>query len=517
MPYDPARRFGIVWLAIVLFAAPAQAEGRRVALVIGNNAYTAEAALENAVRDAELVAGALRRVGFEVTTYHDLDNRALRTALRRFAGVADGAEVAALYFAGHGIAVDGRNWLLPVDARLADVRDLDDEAVPDTRLTAAVEGARGLQLVVLDACRNNPFAPRMAGRAGGRQVQGRGLDRIPDQDLPPNRLIAFSARDGQVAQDGPGGGDGPYAVALAQRLVQPGVEIGLLLRRVRDDVAALTRATQVPWTYSNLGGQELYLADSVVPPLPGGYPVAVGQSFHDCTDGTCPEMVVIPAGHFQMGSPESEPGRYDDEGPRHMVTVSAPLAVGKYDVTFAEWDACVAAGGCSQRPGDEGWGRGGHPVINVSWDDAQSYVRWLSGRTGRGYRLLTEAEWEYAARAGRTTAYFTGDTIGASQANFNANLGHTSPVGQYPANAWGLYDMAGNVWQWVADCYRDSYAGTPSDASTVVMENNCPARVLRGGSWLNSPRGLRAANRVGDAPRNRGSGTGFRLARTPAP
>lgn len=246
----------------------------------------------------------------------------------------------------------------------------------------------------------------------------------------------------------------------------------------------------------------------------GGYPVGVGQSFRDC--GECPEMVVIPAGSFVMGSPASEEGRDPDEGPERTVRLSRPLAVGTFEVTFAEWDACVAAGGCSHWPGDQGWGRGTRPVINVSWNEAQDYVAWLSRRTGRTYRLLTEAEWEYAARGGTTTPWHTGLSISPSQANFwDSRLRRTQPVGSYPANRFGLHDMAGNVWEWVEDCPQRSYAGAPADASRAVTTGACSSRGLRGGSWVDAPHFLRSANRGGGTPGGRFNLIGFRVARTP--
>ena len=249
--------------------------------------------------------------------------------------------------------------------------------------------------------------------------------------------------------------------------------------------------------------------------VPSRYPVPVGQSFRDCAE--CPEMMVIPAGSFMMGSPASEAGRRSDEGPQRQVTVRAPLAVGRFEVTFAEWDACVAAGGCSHRPSDQGWGRINRPVINVSWDDAQEYVRWLSQRSGRSYRLLTEAEWEYAARAGTTTPYFTGTSISTGQANFDGNnVDRTQPVGSFAANRFGLHDMAGNVWEWVEDCSMESYAGAPSDASRAVVGGACSSRVMRGGSWRNSSPLLRSANRfTGFGAGLRTPNIGFRVARTP--
>jgi formylglycine-generating enzyme required for sulfatase activity len=215
-----------------------------------------------------------------------------------------------------------------------------------------------------------------------------------------------------------------------------------------------------------------------------------------------------------MSSPASEQGRKEDEGPQRRVTLRSPLTVGRFEVTFAEWDACVSAGGCSHRPSDEGWDRGTRPVIDVSWEHAQAYVRWLSRRTGQRYRLLTEAEWEYAARAGTTTPWHTGASIGPSQAVFGTS--RTEPVGSRPANQFGLHDMHGNVWEWVEDCYLESYADAPLDASQAVTSPDCGTRVLRGGSWLfSSPQDLRSADRFRLAPGDRFDFIGFRVARTP--
>ena len=175
-----------------------------------------------------------------------------------------------------------------------------------------------------------------------------------------------------------------------------------------------------------------------------------GKTFRDCPE--CPEMVVIRAGSFMMGSPTSEPGRWEGEGPQHRVRIPQTFALGKYEVTFAEWDACMKTGGCKHRLGDEGWGRGNQPVIDVDWDDAKAYVRWLSQKTGQAYRLPSEAEWEYATRAGTTTAFYFGNDINPRQANYGGNEGKTVAVGRYPANAFGLHDVHGNVWEWVEDC-----------------------------------------------------------------
>jgi formylglycine-generating enzyme required for sulfatase activity len=244
------------------------------------------------------------------------------------------------------------------------------------------------------------------------------------------------------------------------------------------------------------------------------------DAFRDCPD--CPEMVVIRAGRFTMGSPPSEPERADDEGPQHEVTIPKPFAIGRFEVTFVEWEACVSAGECGgHRPSDRGWGKGSRPVIDVSWDDAKAYAAWLSRKTGEGYRLLSEAEWEYAARAGTTTPFSTGERITADEANFDGNHSYngsrkgvyrmmTVPVGSFAANAFGLHDMHGNVWEWVEDCYQDNYDGAPTDASASTA-GTCRYRVLRGGAWLNLARSLRSAERNWDMLRLRNSHLGFRI------
>jgi formylglycine-generating enzyme required for sulfatase activity len=231
-------------------------------------------------------------------------------------------------------------------------------------------------------------------------------------------------------------------------------------------------------------------------------------------------MVVIPAGEFTMGSPPAEQGAEA----QHRVTIATPFAVGKFEVTFDEWDACVDDGGCGgYRPDDEAWGRGTRPAINISWDDAKAYVTWLGRKTNRSYRLLSEAEWEYAARAGTTTMSAYGDTLSPSDANYNssvdgsgpsdANRQRTVPVGSFPPNGFGLHDMFGNVSEWVEDCWHDDYTtGAPADGSSWLA-GNCSGRVVRGGSWEDSQVELRSAARTGGDRNDRFYTDGLRVAR----
>lgn len=245
---------------------------------------------------------------------------------------------------------------------------------------------------------------------------------------------------------------------------------------------------------------------------------APAKPFRDCP--ACPEMVVVPVGRFVMGSPDTENDRDDDEGPQHRVTIARPFAVGKYEVTFDEWDTCVAGGGCGgYRPPDHGWGRGRQPVINVSWEDATAYVAWLREKTGKPYRLLSEAEWEYAARAGSTTRYWWGDDIGWDNANCRGCSSpwdgkQTAPAGSFRPNGFGLYDTAGNVWEWVEDCWREHYEEAPTDGRAWTARN-CNRRVHRGGSWGNVPGGLRSALRGWSYMNQRNGHIGFRIAGPP--
>ena len=242
-----------------------------------------------------------------------------------------------------------------------------------------------------------------------------------------------------------------------------------------------------------------------------------GTVFRDCED--CPEMVVIPAGRFRMG--DLNGGGYSDERPVHEVRIAQPFALGRYEVTFAEYDRYAQATGKEKQYDTWDSGRGNRPVINVSWQDAQGYVKWLSQETGQRYRLPSEAEWEYAARAGSTTKYYWGNSPSGRHANANEDLGwpsdgykRTAPTGSFIQNQFGLYDMSGNATEWVEDCWHDNYQGAPVDGSAWVRGDNCEGRVLRGGSFFDIPAWVRSAYRSWSGAANRFSSLGFRLART---
>jgi formylglycine-generating enzyme required for sulfatase activity len=244
------------------------------------------------------------------------------------------------------------------------------------------------------------------------------------------------------------------------------------------------------------------------------------QQFWDAPE--TPKMVSVRGGSFVMGSSPSEPGRGKTEGPQHQVTIGHDFAVSAYPITFEEWDACAQDGGCNgYSPSDEHWGRANHPVVNVSWDDAQAYIAWLNRKTGRHYRLLSEAEYEYAERAGTQTPYSTGYGITAAQADFldmamasqsDTPIGRSPiAVGTFPPNAFGLYDMQGNVWEWVQDCWNDNFARAPRDGS-AWLGGDCQRRVVRGAAFNRDQSFMRSATRYWIVGQLRSALAGFRVA-----
>ena len=557
---------------------PATAAGR-VALVVGNGTYAAIGALPNPGNDAGDMAAALGRLGFEVTTVRDADLAGMNEALRLFARSSAGADVAVVFYAGHGLEVDGVNYLVPVDAQLERDTDVEYEALALDRVLRATTGA-ALRIVILDACRNNPLARSMQRTGAARSVSRGSFGELDENLLGDETLVAYAAAAGTTAADGDGR-NSPYTTALLSYLEQP-LELSALFRRVRAQVLETTEGEQRPHEYGSLVGehylggasgpgtvtvadglsatvlaqQETVFWQSIVSStnasdfeaylrqypagafralatnrlaalrggggdVPASRPGAdrparreAGEVFRDCP--TCPELVVVPAGRFRMGCVSGRDCQ-DDERPVHEVEV-ASFALGAYEVTFEEYDRFAGETG-RDRPNDRGWGRGGRPVMNVSWEDATAYAEWLSAETGARYRLPSESEWEYAARTGSTTRYSWGDDIGRNRANCDGcgsrwDDDRTAPAGSFGANAWGLHDMHGNVWEWVADCWHENYARAPRDGSAWTTGGNCGLRVLRGGSWSSSPRNLRSANRDRYVAEDRFAYFGFRVART---
>jgi hypothetical protein len=422
----------LVALCCVFAGLAAAHADKRVALIVGNSSYAHIAGLPNVPNDAAAMAALFKAANFEsIDIARNLGVAELRRALKAFAARAADADVAVLYYAGHGIEVGQANYLIPVDARLATDFDVEDETVPLDRVLQALAPARRLRLVLLDACRENPFLKSMRRTVATRSV-GRGLGRV--EPASANTLIAFATKPNAVAEDGKGP-NSPFTAALVKHLLTPGLDLRIALGKVRDEVMASTGGRQEPYVTSSLGGKVVAIvpgapaaakaarldeadlknqqlaptlppASDVFNPVRAALPLTVAEervlkpkdNFKECD--ACPQMVVVPVGNFMMGSPPSEEGRFSGEGPQHRVTIARPFAVGRFEVTFAEWDACLAERGCQYDPsdgpsgGEPGWGRGKQPVINVSRDDTKQFLDWLNSKMGKDvYRLPTEAEW----------------------------------------------------------------------------------------------------------------------------
>ena len=532
---------GVAGAGISLVDVEPVPQGGMIALVIGNGEYVAPQFTDDpsALNDAMGVATALERLGFEVRHLEDAGYVDMLQGLLEFSQAAQSAEAAVVFYAGLGEdALDGRNYLFPVDAPGAGSKagggDLDPDHhvtegnlgwIPVTWLMRSVAGASDLRLVVLDAYVGVPLEPAQETIVALSSVVG---------TLPAGGVGTESGHSPYTS------GHSPYTEALLRYLEEPELELGMLFRKVREDVMRATDGRQEPVVYG-LPGRSVLLG----PPDPAGEGLRVDlqgtMTFLDCPG--CPEMVVVPAGSFLMGSPESEEGRHDDEGPVHRVTMARPFAVGVHEVTRGEFarfaesatarsrgmERLMMRGACYGYEGgeweehpDRHWRNPGfsqtdaHPVVCVSWEDARAYVRWLSDETGEAYRLLSESEWEYVARAGTTGPYHFGSSLSPSQANYGESRGGTAPVGSYPANAFRLHDVHGNVSEWVEDCWNGGYRGAPADGS-AWESGDCSRRVLRGGSWDDSPGALRSALRFGSPTGLRYNGVGFRVARTHTP
>lgn len=557
----------------------------RHALVIGNSTYST-GRLANPVNDVRDMARLLGEMGFKVIAKENLGRIAMGKVIRDFGRRLQGGGVGLFYFAGHGMQVNGHNFLIPVDANIQVEDEVPFQGVDVSQVLAKMESAKNrLNLVVLDACRNNPYARSFRSSVSG----------LAKVDAPVGTLIAYATSPGSTAADGRGR-NGIFTKYLLRYMKQPKLEVGRLFRKVRRAVRQATNNKQIPWEASSLEGDfyfigkatsrlapdqvvmldRSYLTIETIPfdakvkimnisPKyqagmalePGDYHFVVsapdyqsldqwrhlesgeqtirfelvarpklddhpaGKSFRDHLKdgGEGPAMVVISSGQFDMG------GDYRSEMPMHRVLIKRFL-MGKYEVTFAEYDQFAEVTG-RNKPNDGGWGRANRPVINVGWDDAIAYIQWLSAQTEHEYRLPSEAEWEYSARAGTTTAYSWGDEADHDKANYGTwscckglavsrttdQWVKTAPVGQFSANVFGLYDMHGNVWEWVKDCWHGNYKDAPSDGSAWTADCMDSRRVLRSGSWLSSSWFLRSAFRTRSSSNNRSDFRGFRIAR----
>jgi formylglycine-generating enzyme required for sulfatase activity len=510
---------------IAVVPAGGAAEPGRTALVIGNAAYSEDiGSLKNPGNDATDMAATLRQLGFAVTLVRDANHQRMAEAVEDFSRQLRPGSVGVFYYAGHGAQVGGRNYLIPLGARITTEAVVPYQAVAAEEVLARMDAAgqgKSLNVMILDACRNAPFM-----RGWRSPLRG-----LAPMQATGGSLIAYATSPGAVAQDGTGR-NGTYTQHLLRFMTEPNLPVELMFKQVRLAVEQETNGQQIPWELSSLrenfafnpGAGETVSPPAVSPPavvtpspsLPpdtsGGTQVAVGEypqppvAPKTQRNSLGMEFVLIPAGTFQMGSNDSD--AYDNEKPVHTVRITQPFYLGKHEVTQGQWQA-VMGSNPSHFTGDPS-----RPVENVSWDDVREFVRRLNGLEGGAmYRLPTEAEWEYAARAGTTSRWSFGDEVGqlGRYAWYDENAeGQTHPVGQLQPNPWGLYDMHGNVWEWVQDWYGKYASGTVVNPAGPSSGSD---RVYRGGSWRYTVRFCRSAFRYYDAPGFRLDNVGFRLLR----
>jgi len=638
----PVMRTLVLAFCLILTAGVVSAQSR-VALVIGNGAYKHAPGLPNPTSDATEVGAALERLGFDVLMRTDQTAAGMRAAVRDFSIVMEGAELALFFYAGHGIQVGGRNYLIPVDADVEREADVDLSTIPLDLILAQMDRSSATRVVFLDACRNNPFESRLARSMGQSRAVGSLGNGLAPIETDGGTFVGYATDPGEVAFDG-AGRHSPFTASLLQHIEQPGLEINSLMTRVRADVFQNTDRLQRPWSSSSLLN-EVYLASSepvaeperkldprlvelaaweqvqsldtdsayqayldtypqglfrqmaeaqlntqpavatpetevavLAPPqkpitrsepmIPAVRPTArpapqatpepvvvtepeperarptltlVTPLNEDCA--ACPRTLLIPAGATTLGSDVSSA-----EGPRTPQTI-ASFYMSAAEITVGEMRRFEEASGqrirrscfvwtevgrLRSRDGAY-WGAPGfdvtddHPAACINWDDAQAYVNWLNSEDPKGgWRLPSEAEFEYASRAGTVTSYpWDGGAEAlcrqANGAGAESKFRHRNracddgfatpvPASTFPANAFGLSHMIGNLWEWTADCWNGSHRGASAEGAARIS-GNCSSRVLRGGSWDDPAENLRAAYRVGIPKNRRQANVGFRVAR----
>ena len=500
-------------LAVTRTDAPASET--RVALVIGNSAYK-NSPLKNPVNDAKAMSAKLKTLGFEVIERNNLTQKQIGSVLREFRSRLKPGAVALFFYAGHGLQVKGVNYLPVVDADIASEEDVPLQSLNMNQVLELMDEAKTrMNLVFLDACRNNPYARSFRSAADG----------LAKVNAPSGTIISFATRPGSVAADG-SGKNGLYTQHLLANMDLP-QPVEQVLKRVVSGVKQASKGRQEPWMEGSIEGdfyfhpgeatqvaslkpeqvrvqsaeeieQELWngIKDSqdvkdfesylatytggrfavlarqklkalAAPVATPAVNVASGESLRDCPD--CPEMIAIPGKDY---------------------------ALGKYEVTQAEWQAVMG-----NNPSHFSSCGDNCPVENVSWNDVHEFIQKLNQKTGRQYRLPIGSEWEYACYGGSQTEYCGGNDINAVAWYHGNSGGQTHPVGQKQANGYGLYDMSGNVWEWMENKYDSEHDW----------------RVVRGGSWFNTPQFVRAAARSEGDATDRGNDYGFRLARTLPP
>lgn len=500
------------FLILLIVFPPQSSTAERIALVIGNGAYHGTP-LENPVNDANDIAAALENLSFKVFEKTNATLREMEAALNNFSGKIRPGDVALFFYAGHGIQYQGDNYLLPVDARINSASDIRYRSLNVGLVMGRLEEAKTINIIILDACRNNPL-----GRVLSRSV-GRGLTIIPFK--PAGSYIAYATAPNETADDGEGR-NGLFTSAILKHLNDPDVELNTFFMNVSATVQKISDGRQVPWRESSLTSK-FYFSEVSKPAAKTNKPpvdpqtkdqglqsslakISVPDPKKNIKNSLGMEFVYIPSGEFLMGSPENEKGRAKDEI-QHQVTLTQGYYIQTTEVTQKQWAEVMGT-----NPSDFDECGDDCPVENVSWEDIEQYLEKVNRLdVEHHYRLPTEAEWEYAARAGSRLRFCSSDStvILKDYGWFEENSEETvQSVAQKKPNQWGIYDMHGNVWEWCRDYY-----GPYSQSKTVNPQGPSSglSRVRRGGGWNSSFEVCRSAYRLANLPDLRKNDIGFRL------
>ena len=516
----------------------------RVALVIGNGSYES-APLRNPVNDARAITKVLTNLGFTVTEKENLDQKEMKREIQAFGQRLIKGGVGLFYYAGHGMQVNGRNYLIPVGAHIEHEKHVEYEGVDAGSVLSEMEFARNrLNIVILDACRDNPFARSF--RSG---VQG-----LASLNAPTGTLIGYATAPGSVANDGPGE-NGIYTGEIIKAIQNPGLRIEDVFKQVRSAVRETTQGKQIPWESSSLEGDFYFkfpvqsepqqvvataaverAIDPSLPQTPRGDSRPAARPLKTWKEPvTGMEFVWVAGGCFFMGSPQSEPNRDIDEGPVHEVCVDG-FWMAKTEVTNGQFRKFLPNHDSRDY---QGYSLNGdsQPAVYVSWNDATNFAQWLKGQNGGQYkfRLPTEAEWEYACRAGTQTSRYWGDDANRACEyenvadmiakgrwgwddiqNCDDSYAATAPVGSFQSNGFGLHDMLGNVWEWCEDIYSiDVYTRYDRENPINTDSSGGTDRVIRGGYWHGGPSSSRCSDRGSGMENGMNDDLGFRLVREP--
>jgi formylglycine-generating enzyme required for sulfatase activity len=554
------------WLCLALLSviltssAWSQQRAARAALVIGNATYpSATTPLSTTIADARALADELRRSGFDVDLKMNVGKADMQSAIDAFTGKINPGMSVLFFFSGFGVAVDRQSYLIPVNADPWTAAEVRKDGISVDSVLAEIhrKGAK-VKILIIDAARRNPFERRFRASPEG----------LASINTPENTLAMYSAVPGKLITDR-SGANGVFVGELIKEMRSSNVTAEDAFNHLKVGVYRASSSEQVPWVASSLV-EEFYFGTQNAgqrqperqqerqperqqerqleatrdnAPLSYQSEIALTEKDHFKECAACPEMLVVPEGEYMMGSSDDELERLGNEGPQHRVKIARRFAVGKLKVTREEFEAfanetsysvgdkcfTLEDGKAEERSGrsyrNPGFDQDGkHPVVCIDWDDAKAYVAWLSKKTGKLYRLLSESEWEYVARAGSKTPFWWGSSISTDQANYDGNSSYgsggkgqyrqkTVPADMFKANPWGLYQVHGNAFEWVEDCWNETYQYGPAD-DWVRMAGNCGRHVRRGGAWNIIAKMLRSAYREQRPAATRGSNMGMRVART---